>query len=467
MKLRIFWLVFFSCLGACLALHESNKIVFPKGFHKGVGLSAYQNGGHITGESNWSAFENKFVRINAKGVWGPAIKNNETVGAAAGFWDHAIEDVQLIKELGCNAFRFSIEWADVEPVPGEFNESVLQYYDQLIDELLRNNISPMITLYHFVHPKWFDAMGGFEKEENSALFIRYCQKVFERFGSKVRFWCTINEPTVVAACGYVLGIHPPGKCLKFTKSGTVLRNLLNAHVAVYHTLKAMPEGQKAQIGIVHQLLQAESFDPKHAPNWLVGLLRKWSAAPIAKFLNFSFAHKIVKRFLKTGEFEYRMPGLGVNIKDTNPDAPNSYDFIGLNYYSKVILGPNPTCYPGQQMTDMDYPMYPESIYDAIVEMADLGKPIYITENGLADADDSRRAEFIKHYLGQVRRAIDDGYDVRGYYYWTLMDNFEWNDGFDMKFGLFHVDFETLKRTLRDGAKVYRDLIECKGVAAVT
>jgi beta-glucosidase len=436
---------------------ESENFVLPKGFHKGVGLSAYQNGGHIVGESNWSTFEDSYIYANAKGMFGPAIKNNEKVGKSAGFWQRAIEDVQLIKELNCNAFRFSIEWADVEPIPGEFNESVLSYYEQLIDELLKNNITPMITLYHFVHPKWFDQLGGFEKAENIKLFIRYCIKMFERFSGKVQFWCTINEPTVVAACGYVLGLHPPAKFFKFFQSGMVLRNLLNAHVAVYHTLKALPNGEQSQIGIVHQLLQAESFDANKASNWLIGLLKKWSGAPVAQFLNVTFAHQVVKLFLHTGEFDYTIPALGMSINARNVDAPNSYDFIGLNFYSRVVLGPHPTCYPDQVMTDMEYPMYPESMYEAIVDMADLGKPIYITENGLADADDSLRASFIKKYLSQVFRAIADGYDVRGYYYWTLMDNFEWNDGFGMKFGLYHTDYQTQKRTLREGAKVYRDL----------
>ena len=437
----------FSCI--------ADSLVFPTGFHKGVGLSAFQNGGHKVGYSNWAWFQDNFIKINAKTIFGPAIKNNEKVGYACGFWDNAINDVKLIKELGCTAFRFSIEWSEIEPVEGQFNEEILNFYEQLIDELLKNNITPMITLYHWVHPYWFERKGGFEEDANIEYFLRYCVKVFERFGKKVPFWGTINEPTVQAACGYVLGLHSPGNCFKFSKSGTVLLNLLNAHVEVYHTLKSLPGGKEAQIGIIHQLLQAEAFDPKQASNWFVGLLRKYSGIPLSKFLNFAFAHQTVKQFLKTGEFNYSIPGW-TSIKYINEDAPDSYDFIGLNFYSKPVFGPWPTTYPNQAMTDMEYPVRPETLYEAIAEIAELGKPIYITENGIADAKDINRESFIIDYLKMVHKAIEDGYDVCGYYYWTLMDNFEWNEGYDMKFGLYEVDFETQKRTLRKGAFAYRD-----------
>lgn len=451
-------------LTAFLSLFGNNgdQLVFPQGFLKGVGLSAFQNGGHKVGYSNWAWFQDNFVTVNAKTVWGPAIKNNEKVGYACGFWDNALNDIKLIKELGCNTFRFSIEWSEVEPVEGQFNEEILNFYNRLIDELLANGIKPMVTLLHFVHPYWFERKGAFEKEENIAYFVRYCAKVFERIGTKVEFWGTINEPTVSSACGYVLGIHPPGHCGRFGSAGRVLKNLLNAHVEVYKTLKSMPGGNQVKIGLIHQLLQGEAYNPEYAPNWLVGLLRNLSGKPMAGFLNFAFAHKTVKNFLMTGEYDYRIPGV-VRVRGTNPDAPKSCDFIGINFYSKVVFGPGPTTYPHQAMTDMEYPARPETLYEAIVDMSELGVPMYITENGLADGKDVNRAKFIKDYLSVVHKAIQEGYDVRGYYFWTLMDNFEWNDGYDMKFGLYHVDFATQKRTLRAGALPYRDFFKVSGL----
>ncbi|MGE0206990.1 MAG: glycoside hydrolase family 1 protein [Candidatus Babeliales bacterium] len=438
-------------------LTAGDQLVFPEGFLKGVGLSAYQNGGRKTGHSNWSEFEQSFIAINAKTFFGPAIKNNERVGRACGFWDNAFKDIDLIQELGCNTFRFSIEWAEIEPVEGCFNYAMLDFYERFVDELLARGIKPMITLYHFVHPYWFEHKGAFEKEKGISYFVRYCKVVFERLGKKVDLWCTINEPTVSSACGYVLGIHPPGKFGYFKQAGRVLLNLLNAHVSVYKALKKMPGGKEAQIGLVHQLLQFEAYNPEQSSNKFFGSLRNFSGAPLAQFFNFAFAHDVVKRFLATGHFYYEVPGpFSKPIKRCNPDAPRSYDFIGLNYYSRVVFGPGPTNYPGQVMTDMEYPVRPETLYEAIANIAELGVPIYITENGLADAQDAYRAEFIKGYLSMVHKAIQDGYDVRGYYYWTLMDNFEWNDGYSMKFGLYDVDFKSQKRTLRAGALPYRD-----------
>lgn len=431
----------------------AEKLIFPTGFHKGVGFSAYQNGGHIVGKSNWSIFEESFVYVNAKHFFSSVIYNNERVGNSAEFWHRACDDIALLEELGCNAVRFSVEWADIEPERGMFNEAVLDFYECYIDALNARGISPMITLYHFVHPAWFEELGGFAKEENIELFVCFAQKVFARLGSKVRFWCTINEPTVIAAAGYILGIHAPGKVGDFHTSAHVLLNLLNAHVETYYALKAMLHGIDAQIGIVHQCLTAEAYTQHNS--WF-DAARYYLGLPLAKFLTKIFAHAIVKEFLKTGTFFYRIPKV-ITLESYNERALHSYDFIGINYYSKVIVGPGPTCYEHQEMTDMDYPMRPECLYEVIVDMAELGKPLYITENGVADAQDRIRSQFIEEHIKQVYWAVRNGFDVRGYYYWTLMDNFEWNDGYSKKFGLYAVDFENQQRELRSGSLPFKYL----------
>ena len=246
----------------------------------------------------------------------------------------------------------------------------------------------------------------------------------------------------------------------------VLFNLLQAHVQVYKELKALPGGQQAQIGIVHQLLTFEPY--KHNINALCTQLNLSNplGALVSRIFTFTFAHHATKEFLKTGIFEYKIPFIGklptfsgqmCNVTGYNSDAPQSYDFIGLNFYSRVIIGTaGPTCYSNQVMTDMEYPCAPEWIYDAIVQMSDLGKPIYITEHGIADENDVNRGHFIKVAIDSVYKALQQGYDVRGYFYWTLMDNYEWNDAYTQKFGLYHVDFETQNRTLRTGGSIYRD-----------
>jgi beta-glucosidase len=420
-------------------LIANEQIVFNKSFLKGVALSAYQNGGDRWGLSNWSLFETKKNIVHK-----PTISHNQRCCSSTGFWDRAHDDIKLIKDLGCNAVRFSIEWASIEPTEGLFNEAALDFYERYCDALLEQGIEPMVTLYHFTHPLWFDLKKGWELENNIDYFVRYSSKVFERLGSKVTLWCTINEPTVYSFMGYILGMHAPGKQLQFRTAGTVLCNLLDAHVRVYQTLKSMPGGKNASIGIVHQLLKSQPYSSWHITGtWL------------SKFLNFCAAHNQTFECLKTGNFDYSIPGI-TSVRKHLSGMQDSYDFIGLNYYSRVVFGFGPTCYPCEVMTDMEYAMHPQGIYDAIVEMSSLDKPIYITENGLADEADVNRSSFIKTYLHSVHKAVSDGYDVRGYFYWTLMDNFEWDRGFSMKFGLYEVNFATQERRLRPGAYAYRD-----------
>lgn len=448
---------------------SSDFIEFPKGFFKGVARSFYQDGGHNQWASrserttsNWQWFENHAVRVNARGIsltQRSPIKDGQLIGSSSDGWKRAFEDISLLKQLGCNAQRFSIEWAEIETAEGVFNEEALSFYEKYCDALLANNITPMVTLHHFVHPYWFEKRGGFAKEENISYFVRYSQVVFERLSNRVTWWGTINEPTVLSACGYILGIHPPGKIFDFNKAGLVLKHLLQAHVAVYKALKSMPHGDRAQVGLIHQALCFEPY--KYALTGNYKFLDPVGFS-VAKFFNFSFAHKQVKRFLAEGIFSFQfMPGMR-GIEYTDEDAPHSYDFIGLNFYSKVILsGSGPTHYDHQVKTDMDYAMYPEALYAAIQDLSDLKKPIYITETGIADGRDDRREKFIKSYMSVIHRAVHDGYDVRGVFYWSLLDNYEWNDGFDMKFGLFHVDPQTKQRTLRAGATAYRDYVRIK------
>lgn len=452
------------------AIFGAENRIFPAKFLKGCSFSAYQNGGHINGTSNWSWFEDQKTRFNMKhlALFNPisVIEGQQKIGHSAEFYSRAFDDIKLLKDLNVNSARFSFEWADYEIAEGIFREDYLDFFEDYIDALIENGIQPMVTLHHFVHPLWFEQKGGFTKSENITYFVRYCERIFKRLGKKVPLWCTINEPTVMSACGYVLGIHPPGKVFNFNLAGTVLLNLLQAHVQVYKKLKAMPGGDDAQIGIVHQLLTFQPY--QHTINTLVSqfTIKNPIGSLIAPFFNFAFGNEVVKEFFEIGHFNYTIPFIGklptwsgrfCNVVADVPDAPNSFDFFGINIYSRVIVSTKPTCYPDQVMTDMEYPSSPELVYDAIVEISKkLKKPIIITENGIADKKDSHRAEFIKTAEKYVLKAIDEGYDVRGYYYWTLMDNYEWNDAFTQHFGLHAVNFETQERTLRAGGSVFRD-----------
>jgi len=421
----------------------------------GVSVSEYQvSGADICKGSNWAAWENKKTHNGHS-----TIARNQTSGIACDFWHNYKQDIQLIKELGCNAFRLSVEWSIIEPQEGQFNQEAINHYKELCAELVANDITPMITLHHFTHPQWFEEKGAFEHTENIRYFVRFCSHIFTQLHDKVTFWCTINEIGPYIFQGYIHGAFPPGKHSLYT-AAKVMKNMLIAHVEVYNNLKVLPGGDEAQIGIVHQYLPFESHSYtsllEHIPS---------------KFMNYIFNDAIL-HFLKTGELFPHVPLLRTTIVD----APTSYDFMGLNFYSRVVLKSNifdklissnfnttdivaPSCFDGEVMTDMEYPIYPEGLYIAITEMAKLGKPIYVTENGVPDGNDDRRPMYIKRYLYALSRALREGYDVRGYFYWSLMDNFEWDRGYDKQFGLYAVDFTTQKRTLRPGAQYYQRAIQ--------
>lgn len=428
-----------------------NDIVLPK--LCGVAMSEYQNSGatHCP-DSNWAVWEKKGTNNGHCTIHG-----DQKSGIACDFWNNYKSDVQLVKELGCNAFRLSVEWSKIEPREGEFNQAAIDHYRDLCDELIKNGITPMITLHHFTHPQWFEAKGAFEKEKNISYFVRFCARMFEALQDKVQLWCTINEPGPYVFQGYLHAAFPPGKLLNFNLAVQVLKNMLIAHVHVYKKLKSLPGGQKAQIGLVHQYLpfEAHSWNPIEMV--------------VGRVMSYIF-NDVIMHFLKTGELFPLTPYLRATI----PGAQDCNDFIGLNFYSRVVFESNilgslwnmkfdeetfkPSCFQGEVMTDMQYPVCPEAFYEAIKAVAKLGKPIYITENGVPDSNDDRRPLFIKRYLYAMSRAMKEGCDVRGYFYWSLMDNFEWDEGYTKKFGLYEVDFATQKRILRPGAECYKRAI---------
>lgn len=419
----------------------------------GTAWAEFQNSGDILKNSQWDTWQ----KLNRPG--NPTIHDGQQSGHACDHWNRFAQDIKLVKEIGFNACRFSLDWSMIEPVQGQFDQKAIDHYHAEIDEMLRLNITPMATMHHFVHPQWFEKLGAFEKLENIAIFKNFCIKIFKEFSGKVKLWCTINEPAPFVFQGYINKAFPPGIC-DLQKAGEVLRNLLIAHILVYRTLKALPEGDTTQIGLVHQYLTFEPYN-----DW--NIIEKTPTY----FLNYVF-NDVILDFLKTGEFSFNVPpctpfvahvSIDNNVKAQFPglqlDKRPYFDFIGLNYYSRVVIQQQqwnvfcenaviPSCKPGEVMTDMPYPLYAQGLYEAIADVAQFGVPIYITENGVADAKDDRREKFFKEYLGVLSQALEDGFDIRGWFYWSLMDNFEWNDGFIPRFGLYEVDFKTQQRTLR-------------------
>jgi beta-glucosidase len=250
---------------------------------------------------------------------------------------------------------------------------------------------------------------------------------------------------------------PPGK-KDPQLAAVVLRNILEAHVQAYYKIKSLLGGDQAKVGLVKNLTQNDPYRKWNPGDWI-----------FANLIDGVFNGTTLE-FMKTGKFRFSMPTMA-HLTEENPKAIGSLDFIGLNYYShynykfsfNLDKAFKARLLPGEVKTDMDYASYPEGFYRAIQSVSELGVPIYITENGIADARDDQRARFISQYLYAVSKAIADGYDIRGYYYWSLMDNFEWSLGYDMKFGLYSVDFPTQTRTLRKGAERYREIILHAGI----
>ena len=409
--------------------------LFPPNFMWGVATASHQIEGGNT--NNWSAFE-------------PRSKSGQLSGDACDHWNRKKEDIQLIKDLNVSHYRFSIEWSRIEPQQGIWDEDAVQWYSDLVDQLLDKGIQPMATLHHFTHPLWWDEKGGFENENNIDDWIRFCVKMFEVLSDRIDWWCTINEPAVFASMGYVLGEFPPGE-RSFKKTRIVSTNLMRAHASCYQTLKSMEHGKRAHIGLVKNI---NLFDP----------YRRWN--PLHRFqarlLDGMFNLCWIKG-LMTGRF--KAPS-ALRSKEI-PGLKGSSDFIGVNYYTHLLATPfmptkvdiDPLIRPWEQRTDFRYPMYAEGLRRSFDMVSCLNLPIIVTENGVADDDDDMRPEHIRRHLQITGEAIADGMDIRGFYHWSLMDNFEWAEGYDQRFGLYHVDFETKERTLKESGALYSEIVK--------
>jgi len=432
---------------------DTRDIKFPENFLWGASSAAHQVEGGCT-NNNWSKFEANKNRYTGL----PNVRNGDKAGDACAHWDKVPEDLNLMKDFGVQAYRFSLEWSKIEPSKGMWNKDAIAHYHMEIDLYLKSGIIPMITLHHFTEPLWFHEAGGFEKEENIQDFLQFAVQMYLEFGHKVEMWNTINEIEVYANNGWLIGYFPPAK-FDVRLSAIVTLNLCRAHVAVYKALKkiSLEHGWASQIGVVKDIFQFDVL------NW-------WN--PFDHYLAWQMNHTFndcILDFFRNGYFHYWVPFF-VNLHYHDPTANESNDFIGLNYYShycvslwQMIFHSDPFdklgSLPREIYTDMPHVMYPEGLYRALRELSTLKLPIYVTENGIADADDSRRQLYIARYLYAMSRAIRKGCDVRGYFYWSLMDNFEWAEGYGPKFGLYEVDFKTQKRTLRDGSKILKKIIK--------
>jgi beta-glucosidase len=421
---------------------------FPDGFLWGAATAAHQNEGNNTGNDFW-AWEQDPSHI----------ADHTTSGLACDWWRRAEEDFDRAAALGLNTLRMSVEWSRLEPRPGVWDSAAFDRYRAMLRGLRERGMEPMVTLHHFTNPLWLAERGGWTNEEVAGLFERLAAKVVEALGDLCQTWCTINEPNIYAAEAYILGRWTPGESdlLKFIG---VTRNQFKAHAAAYQAIRRRQS--EGRIGLVQHMAAFEPANPASAADRSVAGTR-------SSLLNWRFVEAVIEGKLK---FPY---GRGL------PYAPavNSSDFIGLNYYGRHPLRFDPGAggslfaSPVQGRPEVAWPppwtdreIYPEGMQRFLVELARYGRrPLYVTENGLAaaTADDEKRAGFILTHLAALQRAIRQGADVRGYYYWTLVDNYEWVEGWTTPFGLIELDPATQKRTPRGSAALFGELAHANAI----
>ncbi len=423
---------------------------FPTGFLWGTATAAHQVEGNNT-NNQWWAWEQTPGRIH----------HNHRSGLACNWWapGGAEADLDLAQTLGQNAHRLSVEWSRLEPAPGVFDPAAFRRYREILTALRSRGLAAMVTLHHFTNPLWFEAQGGWLNPRSIALFQRFVERVAGELGDLVDLWCTINEPNVFATLGYLLGEFPPGQ-RSLVAAFRVSHNLLLAHAAAYHTIHR--QDSQARVGLA---LQLRPFVPARP----TARLDRW-AARIQDYL----FNQILLIAIRDGILR---PPLGRG--ETVPALIDSSDFLGVNFYTRELvhfdlrvpgdLFGRRSFAPTGEMSDLmangaPYSeCVPDSLKHLLVQLIPCKKPIYITECGLPDADDDLRPRFLITHLAAVQAAIQAGARVEGFFHWTLVDNFEWAEGWHLRFGLIELDPVTQARRPRPSAQTYADICRANAI----
>lgn len=390
--------------------HDHSTLKFPQGFLWGTATSAYQVEGGNT-NADWEEFK--------------------SAGLACDQYNRYEADFDLIKQLNHNAHRLSIEWSRIEPRDGEFDEGEIEHYIKMLKYLKELKITVMLTLWHFTLPKWVADQGGWENRKTVKYFERFVEKIVPQIADYVDLWVTINEPGVYIYETYIAREWPHAKKSLLGQLKAFL-NLSLAHKKAYKFLhQTFPAGKP--VGMAQNVMSLEPYH-KHS------LLEQ-----TAVVLNDIFTNHL---------FYYLTRG--------------THDFLGINYYFHArfqhgsLMPQRLNLSQTHDVSDLGWEIYPEGIFDVLTDLAD-DLPIYITECGIATTNDDRRNRFLISYLQEVFRAIRAGVNVRGFFYWSLIDNFEWHRGFDPRFGLVEVDYSSQQRRIRPSALVYTDIIQHNGI----
>jgi beta-glucosidase len=424
-------------------------VSFPDDFLWGVSTSSHQfEGGNTLNQ--WHDWERAgHVR-------------NGQCGTACDWWQQAERDLELCSHLGLNAIRISLEWSRMEPAFGHWSDQAVVRYREIIRAAQRRGMRVFVTLHHFTHPQWFEARGGFLDAQAAELFRHYAKRAVRSLGDLVSDWLTFNEPNVYAAMGYVFGEFPPGRTNELNSALAVFGGMMRAHAAAYEVLHR--EQAEANVGMaVHYAV----FEPTRDH-----VLDRQLASTYDALFN-----RAVLSYLTGGPLPLPFALMAPSV----PECVGKLDFIGLNTYNRLhvraplgeVFGPGglhvPSHVPqGDHGSISPYgEAYPKVVAEAIKTYSALRVPMYITENGVPDREDRIRPWLLVNSLRELRRMWQQGYDVRGYFHWSLVDNFEWSEGWRLRFGLYELDTETGERRARPSAELYRQIIADKGIRRKT
>lgn len=443
---------------------EKQSVQFPNQFVWGVSAASYQIEGYPLADGAVPSIWHRFAHTPGK------IDNNENGDTACDHYHRYPQDIEHMHRLGVDSYRFSTAWPRIVPEPGKVNQKGVDFYSKLVDELLKKNIEPLCTLFHWDAPVWLFERGGFLNRDSAAYMREYSEVLFRALGDRVKKWVTINEPMVFAMYGYITGEMPPGKKNDVKGMMRTTHHLLLSHAAM---VKACREHvQEGKIGIaeaqVHiQPLRKDNPKDRAAADRMDQLINRLYIDPVFRGFYPPFVLEKLEKHLPDG--------YGDDLKEIKEPG----DFVGINYYmtrsyKHTLFAPvvhareKPT--PGLKRSAM-WEIFPDGLYLLLKRLKDeYGNPdCYITENGYPLVEqngplleDDERIDYLSRHLEAASRAIKEGVNLKGYYQWSFMDNFEWALGYSMRFGLIRTDFETLERTWKKSAHWYKRVIENNG-----
>lgn len=417
---------------------------FPRGFLWGTATAAHQVEGNNTNNQWW--------------LWEQSGHTQGISGLACDWWGGRWkEDFDRAAESGQNAHRMSVEWSRIQPTPDTWDEDALDRYRTMLRGLRERGMTPLVTLHHFSDPIWFFERNGWEQEEAVGLFEKFVRKTVEALKEYCTLWCTINEPNVYALSGYVVGAFPnQRRGLKVAMQ--VMANMLRAHAAAYRAIHQIQ--RESRVGYAHHhrpMIARHAWSPLDA---VVRMIRYQG-------VNMAFPSGIRTGVMRTPVASFRIP-----------EAKGTQDYLGLNYYSVDTVRFHPGK-PRELFTHSEYPEdadlsehrfianVPTGLFETIkwATRAHPDLPIIITENGVNDSQDELRRRYLAQHIHQVWRAVNFNWPVKGYFHWTLVDNFEWERGWTQRFGLWGLDTQTQKRIKRPSADLYAEICQENGLSS--